>query len=273
MTKQFLKEIIDFFYQLFINRQLILTLTMRDFEKAYIKNFFGFVWAILDPLAFVVILYIVFGTRYGDADYNAVPFAVYLITGHIAFELFSSTLTKVTKSIAEHSYLLKKVNFRVAILPLVTILSNLMVHAIVLVIAILIVVFNHFLPTWYWLQLLYYIFALSVFLVSAGWLTSSIYLFFPDISNIVGIITRALFFLTPIFWNIEGLPESFQNLLKLNPLYYIVAGYRDSLINQVGVWHHPLLTVYYWTVCLVVMVAGVLVFKKLRPHFADVVAG
>ncbi len=114
--------------------------------------------------------------------------------------------------------------------------------------------------------------ALSIFLIAAGWLTSSIYLFFPDIKNIISIITRILFFLTPIFWNMNGLPPNTQFILKLNPVYYIVNGYRDSFLYNKGFWEHPLLTLYFWVVCFICLIVGVAVFKKLRPHFADVVA-
>jgi ABC-type polysaccharide/polyol phosphate export permease len=269
---QVFKESVGFFYELFLNRMLLATLSMRDFEKKYIRNFFGFIWAILDPLAFVIILYLVFGPRYGSKNPNEIPFVVYLITGHVAFDLFSSTLQSITLSITEHSFLLKKVNFKVAILPMVTMASHLMVHAIVLVICFCVLIFNHIYPSWYWLQIFYYIFALVVLLISLGWLTSSIYLFFPDVNNIVGIVTRAMFFLTPIFWNMDGLPIGNQHLLKLNPIYYIVNGYRDSLIYQKGFWEHPVLNFYFWSVCFIVLIAGVTVFKKLRPHFADVVS-
>lgn len=272
LFRRFVSEVIDFFYQLYLNRILILNLSLRDFEKKYISNFFGFIWAVLDPLAFVLILYLVFGSRYGSTNPEEVPFVVFLITGYIAYDFFSGSLKSITYCIYDHAFLLKKVNFRVAVLPIVTVFSHLMIHGIVLVICIVILVFNQIYPVFFWFQLIYYIIALSILLISLGWLTSSIYLFFPDINNIVGIVTHALFFLTPIFWNMKGLPLSNQYILKLNPIYYIVNGYRESLTNHQGFWTHPALTLYFWGFCLVILIAGVTVFKKLRPHFADVVS-
>jgi ABC-type polysaccharide/polyol phosphate export permease len=272
LLKQTFKEGIDFFYQIFLNRHLLFTLSLRDFQKKYIKNFLGLIWAILDPLAFVLILYVVMEMRYADKDPKAIPFVVYLLTGYIVFELFSSSIMAVTTSIKEHAFLLNKINFRVAILPIVTILSNLTVHLIVLMLCVVVLLYHQIYPSFYWFQVFYYMFALSVFLISVGWLTSSIYLFFPDIRNIISIITRIMFFVTPIFWKMEGLPVSSQNILKLNPIYYIVNGYRDSLLNHKAFWDTPVVTCYFWSVCLVFLVAGVAVFKKLRPHFADVVA-
>ena len=268
---QLIRETFDFFYQLFLNRELISTLSVRGFKQAYIRNFFGLVWAILDPLAFVLILYIVFGARYADKGANAVSFSVYLITGFVAFDFFNSTMLGVTNSIKNHAFLLKKVSFRVAILPIVTLLSSLMLHGIVLSVTILVMIYNRIWPSFYWIQLFYYIFAVSALLVSIGWLTSSIYLFFPDIRNIVSIITRIMFFVTPIFWDINGLPPRSQFILKLNPVFYIVNGYRDCLLYNKALWQHPVLPFYFWSLVLVFLVIGGVVFKKFGLHFAEVV--
>ena len=96
IVKQLLKESVDFFYQIFVNRELLFTLSLREFRQKYVLNFFGFIWAILDPLAFVVILYFVFGARYADKGPNGISFMLYLITGYVVFDFFSSTTMAVT---------------------------------------------------------------------------------------------------------------------------------------------------------------------------------
>jgi len=262
----------DFFYHIFLQRQMILALSRRDFERKYIKNFFGMIWAIIDPFAFVIILYIVFGSRFGNKTEQEIPFVIYLLCGYISFDLFTISMQNLTQAISDHSFLLKKVNFRVSILPIVRMLSNLLVHSVVLVICFVVLLFNHIYPSLYWVQLLYYLFAISVFLIATAWFTSSVFLFFPDINNVVSIISRVLFFITPIFWTMKGLPPKYEFLMKLNPLFYIVNGYRDSLLYGKGFWQHPALTLYFWTLCVIMLILGIIVFKKLRPHFADVVA-
>lgn len=271
MIKQLFIEGVDFSKQLYLNRYLILELTRRDFYNKYIKNFFGLAWAILDPLAFIVILYFVFGMRYSDNNTTGVSFIVYLIIGYIAYDFFSGAVTKATNSISEYAFLLNRVNFRIAFIPLMKLLSNLWIHLIIIMIMFVFILFNNIWPTFYWLQLIYYLFAVLCFMLGLAWITSSISLFFPDVGNIVSIITRLLFFLTPIFWNIQGLPDNYAFVLKLNPLYYIVEGYRDSLLYDVGFWEHPLLTIYFWLITIILILTGIFVFKRLRPHFADVV--
>ncbi len=79
--------------------------------------------------------------------------------------------------------------------------------------------------------------------------------------------------MTPILWNIDTMqdvPKIVTIILKLNPMYYIVTGYRDTLINHVGFWTHPWLTLYFWLFTLTAFGIGILLFKKLKPHFADV---
>ena len=84
---------------------------------------------------------------------------------------------------------------------------------------------------------------------------------------------RSGMWVTPIMWNFESMvkiPEWAKMILRLNPMYYIVSGYRDAFINKIGFWEHPGLSAFFWTVTLLLLWMGNAVFKRLRPHFADV---
>jgi lipopolysaccharide transport system permease protein/teichoic acid transport system permease protein len=78
------------------------------------------------------------------------------------------------------------------------------------------------------------------------------------------------FWLTPIFWSFKIVPEQYHDLIKLNPVYYIVEGYRDSLIYDTWFWERTELSFQFWIVALFFFFVGAVVFRKLRPHFADV---
>lgn len=268
---QILKEGVDFVLHILRNRYLIFELTRRDFQGKYIKNILGLLWAILDPLCFMVILWFVFSVGLRSGRGMGVPFIVYLITGQIAFDLVSQNLLHATGVIKEYSFLIKKVNFRLAILPIIKIFSGLILHFIMLMIAIIIILINGVMPNIYWLQVFYYMFAACIFLLGVSWITSSMSLFVPDVANIVGIVTRFLFFGTPVFWDMSIVPQKYHVILKLNPFFYIVNGYRDSFFGHTGFWEHPGLSLYFWGLAGICFVTGVFVFKNLRPHFADVV--
>jgi lipopolysaccharide transport system permease protein/teichoic acid transport system permease protein len=89
--------------------------------------------------------------------------------------------------------------------------------------------------------------------------------------QIVSMVLQFLFWMTPIFWSAKILPIKYLNMVKLNPVYYIVEGYRESFIYHVWFWEsHYELTAYFWIVTGAILIFGAVVFRRLRPHFADV---
>ena len=91
--------------------------------------------------------------------------------------------------------------------------------------------------------------------------------------EVVSILLQIGMWVTPIMWNFEsmqGIPKWAVVLLKLNPMYYIVSGYRDALINKTAFWEYPGLTLWFWGITLFILWAGTTMFKRLRVHFADV---
>jgi len=122
----------------------------------------------------------------------------------------------------------------------------------------------------YWLQIVYYLFAMIVLILGISWVTSSVMVFIRDINQFVVMVLQFGFWMTPIFWELERVPERFRFLIRLNPLAYLINGYRDSMINKIWFWEHPGYTIYFWVVTLTIFVVGGLTFRKLRPHFADV---
>ena len=114
--------------------------------------------------------------------------------------------------------------------------------------------------------------ALLVLALGLSYITSSIVGFFRDLSEIINILLQILVWVTPIMWNIEtSLADgTLKTILKLNPMYYIVCGYRNALINKTWFWQTPKLTLYFWIVTLLIFGVGMLIFKRLKNHFADV---
>ena len=102
-------------------------------------------------------------------------------------------------------------------------------------------------------------------------MTASINVFMKDASQIVGIFIQFGFWLTPIVWPVTFIPDKYLILLKLNPVYYVVEGYRQSFLFKTPFWEVPLWqTAYFWGVSFFLLFTGVFVFRRLQPHFADV---
>ena len=103
--------------------------------------------------------------------------------------------------------------------------------------------------------------------------TCSINVFFKDMAQIVGICLQFGMWLAPIMWSptmFPGAPAWLEQLLKINPIYYLVTGFRDSMLTGDFFWERPMLSLYFWTVTIILFLAGLKVFKRLRPHLSDV---
>jgi ABC-type polysaccharide/polyol phosphate export permease len=254
-------------------RHIISNLVLQDFRNRCLGSALGFVWTFVEQLVTVIIFWFVISIVFGAREINGMPFLPWFICGMAAWSFFSESLTLTTSVYHEYSFLVKKVNFQLSVLPLVKILSSLYVHLIFLA-AVLVVLFLMQVPfSVYFFQLVYYIFALIVFLQAISWITASLFCFIRDLAYVVGILLQFGFWLTPVFWDPAMLPERFQQwtwLIKLNPVYYIVDGYRQSLVFNQPFWQDWQWTVYFWAVTLLLFFTGAVVFKKLKPQFADV---
>jgi lipopolysaccharide transport system permease protein/teichoic acid transport system permease protein len=264
-------ETYGFFKHLVKNKYLIYELTKRDFKSKYISSILGLFWAILEPLAIMVILWFVFGIGLRSGRNMEVPFVTYLITGIMAYTFFGNALSLGVRVLQQYAFLAKKVDFRLSILPVVKILSNLIVHGIIIIVVMIILLLNGIDLSVYWIQVVYYVFALGCLSLGITFATSSIFLFVPDIANILTILIRFLFYFTPIFWDINMMPAEYHFYLKINPLFFIVNGYRDSFLFRNAFWEYPWLNLYYWVFTISISLLGIIIFKKLKPHFADVI--
>ncbi len=259
-----LKEIIN-------NRSLLLKLAKNDFKTKYAGSTFGIFWAFVQPVVTVAIYVFVFqvGFRAGGTE-NGYHFVLYLIAGIVPWFFFAEALQNATNSLLEYSYLVKKVVFNISILPLLKVISSLFVHLFFIVLSLLIFVINGKMPGVQFIQIIYYMFC-SIILVSAiSYFTCAITPFFKDFSQIINIITQIGMWMTPIMWKETMLSESYRWILKLNPVYYIVQGYRDSFMNGPWFFEHIKLTIYFWIFVFIILLIATKVFKKLRVHFSDV---
>ena len=252
-------------------RSAIYELAKRDFQAQNKNTYLGIVWGYIQPLLYVLLLTFVFTIGLRSNPGGDVPFVIFLISGMISWQFFAGTLSSLTEVIKSHSFLVKKGDFTLGILPIAKILSSLVPHMVLFVVVVLVCCFFGILPSFYSFQVLYYLTGLFFLLLGLGWITSSTSLFVQDVSNVVSIISQFGFWFTPIIWNITMVPEKYRWIIKLNPMCYIVSGYRDSLIYKIPFWSKPYEMMYFWFVTIFILLTGVAVFKRLKPHFGEVV--
>jgi lipopolysaccharide transport system permease protein len=267
---QSLRMFITFLTELLSRRHVIYELTRRDFKTVYLGSYLGITWAFLLPLANVFIFWFVFQVGFRSRPVENFPFILWYITGLIIWNFFSDSVNNGMNSVTQNAFVVKKVPFSIGILPIVKILSAFVIHLFfILLVIVLFMIYGHY-PDIYYLQVIYYLLATFFFVLGLSWLTSSVVIFFSDLRQIVTILLQFGFFLTPIFWNLKILPEKYHFAMKFNPVYYIIEGYRDSFITKVWFWEHWGMTLCFWIDIAIIMLAGAVVFRRLRPHFGDV---
>jgi lipopolysaccharide transport system permease protein len=268
---RYLKEFFRFLKHIKESRKLLFTLSYNDFRQQYLGSYLGIVWAVLRPALFILVIWFVFGVGFkARPTDDGTPFVLWLLCGMIPWFFFAESLNKGMSAIVSSAYLVKKVAFRVSILPLVKVLSSLGIHLVLVGLLIIVFLLNGFFPTVYWLQLPYYILCTVFLALGLGWLTSSLRVFVKDIGEIIGVLIQFGFWLTPIFWSFKVIPEEYHYLIKLNPMVYVVEGFRDTFIHQVWFWEKGGDTLQFLAITGVFLILGAIVFKRLRPHFGDV---
>jgi len=262
--------LLSFLKAIFQNRRLLVELTKNDFKQKYVGNMLGIFWAFIQPTAMIAIFWFVFQVGFKSPPVDNFPFILWLVAGIFPWFYFSEGLSTGTNSIMANAFLVKKVVFRISLLPLIPLLSALSIHIFFIFFMFAMFIYYGYSPEIYWIQTIYYTAATTILLIGLSWFTSSVIIFFKDIGQLVGIIIQFGFWLTPIIWNITTVPEKYHWIINLNPMAYIIEGYRNSMIYHKWFWEDITMTIYFWTVTTIIFILGGLTFKKLRPHFADV---
>ena len=263
--------------ELFQNRKLIFNLAKNDFKTQFAGSYLGIIWAFVQPVVTVLVYWFVFekGLKAGGINTRAgiqVPFVMWLVAGIVPWFFFQDALNGGTNALVQYSYLVKKVVFKISILPIVKVISALFVHFFFIAFTLILYSCYRYYPDLYTLQIFYYTLCMVVFVLGLVYITCSIVVFFKDLTQIINIVLQIVIWMTPIMWNIDAmdLNPTLITIFKLNPMYYIVAGYRDALINKVWFWENMPLTIYFWIVAAVLFGLGNIVFRRLKVHFADV---
>lgn len=262
--------------ELYQNRKLIFKLAKNDFKTRYAGSYLGIFWAFVQPIVTIAVYWFVFekGLKVGnivDKSGLPVPFVLWLTAGLIPWFFFSEALPNATNALVEYSYLVKKVVFKISILPVIKVISAVFVHAFFVLFTIILFLLMGYGFDGYTLQVVYYSLCMFMFVLALAYTTCAVVIFFRDLTQIINIVLQIGMWMTPIMWQLDVIKsEILQKIFMLNPMYYVVSGYRDALIYKQWFWEQPQLTLYFWGVTIVIFGIGALIFKRLKPHFADV---
>ncbi len=255
--------------KLYVNRWLIWQLALHDLRARYAATVVGSVWAIINPVIMFLVFWFVstYGLRISFE--TGPPYFLVLFCGFIPWMAFSEALSTASGAVLSHAYLVRKIAFPLEILPIVSIVSAIIVHFFLVVLLIIIVLVSGVHPTLYFVQVIYFTLAMVAFVTGLAWLFSALNVFNRDVGQALNAIITIWFWATPILWPVPRHSQWALWILKLNPMFYVVEGYRNAFLYARPPWALWPLDLYFWGVTAAFFVAGGVAFRRLKPHFAD----
>ena len=241
---------------------LLRELVVRDIKVRYRKSFLGITWTVLNPLLMMLVMVTIFSHLFRPSISN---YPVYILTGQLVFNFFSSATNMGLDSIVVNSSLIKKVYIPKYLFPISVTVSCLVNFGFSTISMILVLIITR---APFHLTLLCIpipLFFLFLFILGVSMILSAVNVYFRDIGHLYGVIVTAWMYFTPIFWTKDILPEGGEKLLNLNPLYHYLSYFRSIIMDGVV----PSLAVNLE--CLLIgiasLVIGMIVFAKLQDNF------
>jgi teichoic acid transport system permease protein len=244
-------------------------MVVEDFKRQYLGTALGGFWGVINPIVLTALYCLVFELGLKAKTDTGVNFSFWLMAGIIPYFYFSEALGKGTGSFVEYGYLIKKMVFRFSFIPLFKIFSSFLIHFffILLVAGLSLFLGQKFSISFF--GLCYFSFCLVALVIPICYLTASIQVFLRDASQIVGIILQLFFWGTPIFWNSNIIPEKYMIISHVNPLSYIVEGYRNSFIWGERLSIDPGRTMFFWCEVVCLAFISLYFYRRLSRHFTD----
>ncbi|MCM3124148.1 MULTISPECIES: ABC transporter permease [unclassified Mesobacillus] len=256
-----IKEQISSFY-------LIRRLSLFELKSANNNNYLGMLWEVINPMIQLSIYWFVFGLGIrGGQDVNGIPFVYWLISGMAVWFFINQSLLEGSKSIYTRINFISKMSFPMSVIPTYVIVSKFYSHLILVGIITFGLQFTGFTISPYFIQLPYFMFGTLMLLVAISLITSTLATIVRDVQMIVTSVVRMLLYLTPLLWEPTGF---IRKIMMFNPLYYVVEGYRASLLGTSWyMFENPNLALYFWGLILILLMIGSALHVKFRNHFVD----
>lgn len=266
------QKIFSIVKEIWTNRFMMLRVAMFDYRLRNKDSYLGRVWEILTPLIQIGTYWFVFGIgmRQGR-DVDGYPYLLWMLSGLIPWFCISASIIKGANSIFTKAATITKLNYPIATVPIGVIITEGFEFAFTLVILEVVFLFHGYLPNWGYLNLIYYTIYMFSFLASLALITSVCTMVARDFQKLLSSLIRFLFYLTPILWDMKKMPELFQMIVGVSPLYYVIRGFRDSLLYDVPFYSHRTSIVIEWGIVVVLFVFGCYLQEKFRNRFRDLI--
>ena len=233
---------------------------------------FGIFWNFASPAIQVLTYWLVFGIGMSRGQQEGIDYLPWVVVGFAAWWYISPCITGGCSAIHSKANVITRMKFPISILPATVCVKEFFNHLFMLAIAMVVLLLYGFTPTVYWFGVLYYMVCAFVFVENLALITSVITMLWRDMKKLVKSLIRMILYLSPVLWTarFEKIPL-LDFIMTLNPIYYIVIGYRDSLIFGRGIWVHPGLAAYFWGLNLVLFAVGCHLMYHFKKKMIDMI--
>lgn len=232
----------------------------------------GLFWNFANPVIQVLTYWFVFGIILEKKAVSGIPYIYWMLGGMVVWFFISPCITNGCNAIFSKINVITKMKFPVSILPATVILKELFNHLCLMLILLILFMIAGYYPSFYWLGLIYYLFCAVIFSISLSMTTSVLNMLARDTRKLVLACMRLLLYLTPILWSIpKSLPLFAQKILKMNPIFYIVQGYRDCFFFHKGIFHYTSSMIAFWCATIILFAFGSYMMYKFKHKFIDMI--
>lgn len=255
------------FKELWDRRELLYFFAWRDVRSRYKQSLLGVAWVFIQPLMTMIVFSVLFG-RLAKLPSDGVPYPIFTYSALLGWNLFSQSLSRSTSSVVANGGLVQRVYFPRLLIPTSSILSVLVDFLIAFLVVFGLMAYYRYAPTLAILTLpLFMLMAMGAALGVGLWL-SALNVRFRDINHTIPFVIQMWMYATPVAYSLNVVPERWHTLYALNPLVGIIEGFRWAILKTATPGSEVVVSAI---VIVVVLVSGIVFFRRMEKHFADVV--
>lgn len=268
-VKYVLGENLQNLYRIYCIAKYELLADMRDSK-------FGIFWNFASPAIQVFTYWLIFGVAWNKKPVGDVPYLPWLVVGYAAWWFIQPCIQSGCSAIFSKTSVITKMKFPVSVLPATICAKEFFNHGCMLIISFVTLGLCGYRPNLYWFGMIYYAICAFAFTESVSLILSVLTMLWRDVRKLITSLMRMLMYFSPVIWECrfgDSIPHHhlLNFAMKLNPVYYIVQGYRDSVFYGKAFWQHPALTAYFWVVTLIIFVFGCMLMYKFKRKFIDLI--
>lgn len=254
-------------------KKQIFKLAKYDLIKDYRGAILGWLWAIIKPSIMIFTYWFTFaiGLRMSKEMYNF-PYFLWLIAGIMPWFYINDMLSNTSNSMRKYKYLINKMKYPISTIPTFVSISKMYIHILLVIITILIFIFSKAKVDIYLLQLPIYLILMCIFFTSLSLAISILSAISKDFYNLVKSCTHMLFWLSGVIWDVGMLKiEWLKKLLYLNPITYIVNGYRNCFVKKIWFFEEPVQLIFFIGMTICINLFSFWLYKKNKKDIPDLI--